>query len=282
MRLRWVSTLVVGTTVLAGCGMPAAPQPNPHPPATRKAHSATPHSGYMHHRRMHWRGRGLGAWDGSWLTKTSAVKPVNLSTLPPLSYVQALNPWTRRALQVSGFINGMGYHWATSYPSLVLMTNQAGLVTGVEATFPQKLGSFSWYDPPTTVPNAGVAFNSEHLYFVAPSAIMPGMTSKTSDLTSWSSFQGVNTRLSAYSKDGTFLGFTVYAPPGPGIQVLVSPSGSIAGFVTAEPAAWGFHPFYFPGRGRPTPSKVFGRAYWSVLLLQPVRPGSATGMPAGT
>jgi hypothetical protein len=248
--------------VLTACGPVAAPKPGPKVSSSPQAKSAGPKV----MRRM---GPRL-VMNGGWIRASSRIAARNLSTLPPYTYVKQLNPWLRRALQVSTFINGMGYHWVTATPGLVPMTNQAGLVTGVEATFPQKLGSFSWYDPPTTVANAGVAFNSEHLYFVTPSAIVPGMTTTTSDLTSWSAFSAVNTRLTSYTQTGTFMGLTVYAPPGPGIHVLVSPQGSIAGFAVAEPAAWGFHPFYYPGRARPTASPVFGKAYWSILLLQPV------------
>ncbi len=210
---------------------------------------------------------------GSWIFSSSSVAPMSLTTLPPLPYVQKLNPWLKHAHQISSFIPGMGYHWATPYPGLVLMTNQAGAVTAVEASFPQKLGQFSWWDPPTTQPNGGIAFNSEHLYFVTPSSITPTMTSKTSDLGSWSAFRAVNTRLASYVREPSPLfGFTVYGPPvGPGIKVLVNKTGIVSGFVVEEPAVDGHYPGYYPARRRALFSREFGHAYDSVLLLTPVK-----------
>jgi hypothetical protein len=209
---------------------------------------------------------------GSWIFSSSSITPMSLTTLPPLTYVQKLNPWLKHAHQISSFIPNMGYHWATPYPGIVLMTNQAGAVTAVEAAFPQKLGQYSWWDPVTTEPNGGVAFNSEHLYFVAPSSITPTMTTTSSDLTSWSTFESINTRLAAYVKEPSpFLGLTVYGPPtGPGIKVLVNAAGTVSGFVVEEPATNGHFPGYYPMRRHPLASKEYGKAYDSVLLLTPL------------
>jgi hypothetical protein len=146
-----------------------------------------------------------------------------------------------------------------------------------------------------------VAFNSEHLYFVPPAEITPGMSPNLpTDLTSWTRFVSVNSRLSAYVQlPMRYKGLTVYGPPsGPGILVLVSPTptsgaagtttgtgtatgtttskgaavpsgGQVTGFAVEEPASWGWFPWYAQPKGKPTPSKLYGRAYWSVLFLTP-------------
>jgi hypothetical protein len=294
--LRTAVVALAAGGILAGCGPVAAPKPHT-PTPTHVSKAGTPHKSGLYHtgkKTAKKAAKGtagaarqgaarMGAmmrhkhWRGSWLAHTSRVKPISLATLPPLTYLKKLDPWLNRAHQISNFVTGMGYHWATPWPGIVVMTNQAGLVTGVEATFPQILGSYPWFDPPTTEPNAGVADNSEHLYFVAPSSITPSMTTTTSDLTSWSTFQSVNTRLSSYVKEPTpFFGLTVYGPPrGPGVKVLVNSSGTVTGFLVEEPAKWGYFPGYYPPRPQgPLPSREFGKAWDSVLLLNPLPKGA--------
>ncbi|MCY0884573.1 MAG: hypothetical protein OWV35_01655 [Firmicutes bacterium] len=213
---------------------------------------------------------------------TAAIKPLSLATLPPFSYLKRFNPELHHVHEVSTFISGMGYHYATPCPGLTVMTNAQHQVTAVEAQFPQKLGSHPWFDPPTTVPNGGVAFYSEHLYFLPPGQITPGMPSNLpTDLTSKAKFWAVNTRLTPYVKEpGMFRGYTVYAPPaGPGIKVLVSSKGDIGGFLVSEPASWGWHRYYVEPKGKPVSSKLFGRAYHVALWLIPshTAPGGGTG-----
>lgn len=308
--LKSVLAALLAGGILAGCGPIAAPKPNANAPShMSKTNAGTPRKSGLYHagkrtaqktgqtannavgsarhgaktagKSVTQVGRRAGVVGsprrrGSWLTRTSRVKAESLATLPSLTYLKQLNPWLKRAHQISTFIPGMGYHWATPYPSIVLMTNQSGLVTGVETTFPQKLGTYPWFDPPTTVPNAGVADNSEHLYFVAPGAIAPTMTTTASDLMSWSAFAAVNPRVAAYVKEpATFFGLTVYGPPrGPGLKVLTSSSGAVEGFLVEEPALWGRFPGYYPPRHhKPMLSREFGKAYVSVLLLAPLPKG---------
>ncbi len=203
----------------------------------------------------------------------ATVKALPLTTLPPLSYEKKLNPWLNHTHEISSFIPGMGYHWAAPFPSLVLMANNAGQVTAVEAEFPEKLGTYPWYDPPDSAPNGGVAFNSEHLYFVPAASITPAMSATLpTNLGSWASFETANPRLaSTYGKSSrTFMGDAVYAPKsGPAINVLVSASGKIAGFMVSEPAAWGWHRGYAETKGKPVASAQYGKAYHSVLWLLP-------------
>lgn len=265
-KMRWAIGILSATLLLAGCGPTAAPSRNVKHAGKTAVKTVKRGAKTVKHGTA-----AVTRHNGAWIGATSKVKPISLSSLPPMTYIKKLDPWTKGAHQVSRFIVGMGYHWATTYPGLVLMTNKAGLVTGVETTFPQKLGSFPWYDPPTTVPNAGVAYYSEHLYFINPASITPTMTTSVSDLTSWTLFKSVNTRLSSYVADGHFHGFTMYGPPhGPGIKVLTNSREAIAGFVVSEPASWGHQPHYYPGKGHPITSKVYGKAYFSVLLLQPL------------
>lgn len=209
-----------------------------------------------------------------------AVKPLSLATLPPFSYLKRFNPVLHHVHEVSTFIPGMGYHYAPPCPGLAVMTNAQHQVTAVEAQFPQKLGSHPWFDPPTTVPNGGVAFYSEHLYFLPPSQITMSMPSNLpTDLTTKAKFWAVNTRLTAYVKEpGTFRGFAVYAPPaGPGIKVLVGSKGDIGGFLVSEPATWGWHRYYVEPKGKPASSKLFGHAYHVALLLIPPHATAAGG-----
>lgn len=201
------------------------------------------------------------------------VKALSLTTLPPLSYEKKLNPWLKHTHEISSFIPGMGYHWAAPFPGLVLMANNVDQVTAVEADFPQKLGTYPWYDPPDTAPNGGVAFNSEHLYFVPPASITPTMSATLpTNLGSWASFEMANPRLTAtYAKSPTsYMGDAVYGPKsGPAIKVLVAASGKIAGFMVSEPAKWGWHHGYAEAKGKPATSAQYGRAYHSVLWLLP-------------
>jgi hypothetical protein len=269
--------LVVGAAVLlAGCGPAAAPKPGPS--STPK--TASPGTASKNGPATKGASKNMAGPRG-WLSRTSVVKPISLATLPPIAYLKRLNPWLRRAHQVSGFITGMGYHWATPYPGLVLMTNSTGLVTAVEAEFPQRLGTFPWFDPVTTVPNGSVAFNSEHLYFINPASIVPNMTATASDLTSWTTFSAVNPRLDHYVQKGTFHGLTVYGPPnGPGIDVLTK-AGGVAGFMVAEPASWGHFPGYYPARRRPMASALYGKAYQSIVLLTPIASTNGAKTNAG-
>ena len=206
-------------------------------------------------------------------TSGATVKALSLTTLPPLTYEKTLNRWLKHTHEISSFIPGMGYHWAAPFPSLVLMVNNVDQVTAVEAAFPQKLGTYPWYDPPDTAPNGGVAFNSEHLYFVPPASITPTMSARLpTSLGSWASFEMANPRLtSTYAKSPTpYLGDAVYAPKsGPAIKVLVASSGKIAGFMVSEPASWGWHPGYAEAKGKPVKSAQYGTAYDSVVWLLP-------------
>lgn len=280
--------LGVAPVLLVGCGWMAAPKPTPSPAPKLSGHAITTKKAKA----------GGPSNKGKQLSGThSSVTPMNLATLPPLSYLKKFNPGLKHLHRLSGFIPNMGYHWATPFPGIVLMTNKYKQVTAVETSFPQKLGTFPWYDPPTTVPNAGVAINSEHLYFVPPTMITSTMsrTAKT-DLTSWARFVQTNPRLKVYVKKPTmFDGMAVYgAPSGPSLEVLVSPdtstggssqktgttgktkvttttggTGTIAGFIAQEPAKWGWHRGYFQPKGKPVPSKLYGKAYYSVVLLIP-------------
>ncbi|NMP24529.1 hypothetical protein [Sulfobacillus harzensis] len=215
---------------------------------------------------------------------TAATKPISLKTLPSITSLDPYNPHHAAYHEVSAFINEMGYHWATQVPGIVYMTNNHNQVTAVEAQFPQNHGTFGWYDPPTppTILNASLAWHSEHLYFVAPNSITTGMSATLpSDLTSWNAFKAVNTRLNLYVKEPkTYHGYTVYAPPnGPGIKVLVSPSGPIAGFLVGEPAMWGWSPVYLQSNGKPVHSLAYGTAYQSAFMLGPSKAPAAS---AGT
>lgn len=205
-------------------------------------------------------------------SRVAAPKRVSLATLPKVMSLAPFNRHLKAYHAISAFIPEMGYHWATIVPGIVYMTNQHTQITGVEATFPQNLGSFSWYDPPTppTILNASLAMRSEHLYFVPPSSITPVMSpTMPTALGSWSAFVANNPRLSAYVKEpARYHKDSVYGPPGgPGIDVLVATNGSISGFLVAEPAMWGYSPLYL--KTTPLPPKVYSKAYYSLFLLQP-------------
>ncbi len=215
--------------------------------------------------------------------------PIMLTNPPALTAVEPFNPAYKSYHAVSSFINEMGFHWMTQVPGIVYMTNNHNQITGVEATFPQNHGNYAWYDPatPPTILNASLAFYSEHLYFVPPSSITPSMSAAmTSDLTSWTSFLAVNTRLQAYVKEpATYKGYTVYGPPqGLGLKVLVSPAGMVSGFMVDEPASWGWSPAYAEPQGQPVMSRNFGKAYLSVFMLEPASAaaGTSTGAKSGS
>jgi hypothetical protein len=198
-----------------------------------------------------------------------------------MTAIGPFNPHLKDYHEVSTFIPDMGYHWTTQVPGLVFMTNQHNQITAVESIFPQNLGTYSWYDPPTppTVLNASLAFYSEHLYFVPPTSITPSMSpTYPTALASWTAFVANNPRLKVYVKEpGSFHGYTVYGPPnGPGIDVLVSPSGPVSGFFVAEPASWGFNPVYVTNKGKPFATKIFSKAYYSVFMLEPASATTAT------
>lgn len=202
-----------------------------------------------------------------------AMKLISLTTLPTMTAIMPFNHM-KAYHEVSTFVNDMGYHWQTQVPGVVFMTNQHNQITAVETIFPQNLGEFSWYDPatPATVPNASLAFYSEHLYFVPPSSITPSMSATMpTALASWTAFVTNNPRLKAYVKEPTtFRGYTVYGPPnGPGIDVLVSSSGLVSGFCVAEPASWGDSPLYV--KAKASLSKVYSRSFYSVFMLEPRR-----------
>lgn len=212
----------------------------------------------------------------------AAATPIPLTNLPALTAIEPFNRAYRSYHAVSSFINEMGFHWMTQVPGIVYMTNNHNQITGVEATFPQNHGNYSWYDPatPPTILNASLAFYSEHLYFVPPSSITPAMpATTTSDLTSWTSFLAVNNRLQAYVKEpATYKGYTVYGPPhGLGIKVLVSPAGLVSGFMVDEPASWGWSHVYAEPPARPVMSRNFGRAYLSVFMVEPATATTGTG-----
>lgn len=233
--------------------------------------------------KPHKKGRRIAASKPSRSRKRTALatKTINLSTLPTMTSVRPFNPHLKDYHEVSTFITDMGYHWTTQVPGMVFMTNQDNQITAVESMFPQNLGSYSWYDPatPPTVLNASLAFYSEHLYFVPPTTITPSMSpTESTALSSWTAFVANNPRLKVYVKEPSpFHGYTVYGPPnGPGIQVLVSPSGPVSGFMVAEPASWGYNPVYVTNKGKPFTTKIFTKAYYSVFMLEPVSAPSAT------
>lgn len=213
----------------------------------------------------------------------AAPAPISLTSLPTMGALDKFNPHMGAYHEVSTFINNMGYHWATAVPGMVFMTNQHNQITAVEAQFPQNHGDYSWYDPatPPSILNASLAFYSEHLYFVPDTSITPSMSAiEPTSLTSWSAFVSNNPRLKAYTKDGSYRGYTVYGPPtGPGIEVLVSPHGLVSGFRVAEPYWWGQRPVYVSNGGAPFANKTWGKAYYSVLMLEPP---NATARKAGT
>ena len=273
-RLMGAALALAVPLTAAACGATnPAPQKNPtsRPPAH---HSGGGKTGTA---RAGSKGKAPGA----------TVKALSLTTLPPLTYEKKLNPWLKHTHEISSFVPGMGYHWAAPFPSLVLMTNNLDQVTAVEAAFPQKLGTYPWYDPPDTAPNGGVAFNSEHLYFVSPTAITPTMSATLpTNLGSWASFEMANPRLtSTYAKSPTsYMGDAVYAPKsGPAIKVLVASSGKIAGFMVSEPATWGWHRAYAEAKGKAVKSAQYGKAYHSVVWLLPDKTAlSKAGSTAAT
>ncbi|PSR19976.1 MAG: hypothetical protein C7B45_17255 [Sulfobacillus acidophilus] len=229
------------------------------------------------------KGKRIAASKPSKKRKRQALvaKPITLGTLPTMAAVRPFNPHLMDYHEVSTFIPDMGYHWTTQVPGMVFMTNQHNQITAVESMFPQNLGTYSWYDPPTppSVLNASLAFYSEHLYFVPPSTITPSMSpTQPTALSSWATFVANNPRLKVYVKEpGTFHGYTVYGPPnGPGIDVLVSPTGLVSGFFVAEPASWGYNPVYVTNHGKPFTTKIFTKAYYSVFMLEPAQASATT------
>lgn len=273
MRTKHFASVIVLSsfaTLLAACGTGPAPSHNASG-SHAKAHGST--KGQKAGKQA---GTKAGANKPAKSSGSSTnAKPISLTTLPMVTAVAPFNPHLKDYHEVSAFINEMGYHWATQVPGMVYMTNQHNQITAVETTFPQNLGTFSWYDPPTppTVLNASLAFYSEHLYFVPPTSITPSMSaSEPTDLSSWTSFVTGNPRLKVYVKEPTtYHGYDVYGPPnGPGIKVLVNPSsGLVSGFLVAEPASWGWNPVYKKDHGKPFTSKVFSKAYYSVFMLEP-------------
>jgi hypothetical protein len=264
----YVGLGMAGALAMAGCGRPAA---GPAPGRTANVLVASRPAPVVPRHRL----------------AAPMPPPADLRRLPPWAYLRRINPGLAYAHRVSTFIPGMGYHWVTPAPGLAVMTNRHNQVTAVEATFAQDLGQFSWWDPPTRVPNAGVAFNSEHLYFVPPAQITASMPADLpAALISRARFWNVNPRLKAYVRDGRMDGLTVYAPPpgAPGIRVLVNGKDEVAGFVVPEPARWGWQPYYLQAKGHPAPSRLYGRAYWSaIFLLPPHTAGAARGsMPPAT
>ncbi len=274
-----LAALTMGS-VLAGCGLGASPAPSHGGGKPRSSAKKGPtvldtkHPGKTSLTKKAKSLKPFHTMGGKSHAHKPKPIPVNLAYLPPLKALKSFNPALTHYHQISTFIPGMGFHWASMVPGVVLMTNTHKDVTAVEAAFPQKLGMFSWFDPPTTVPNAGVAMTSEHLYFTAPTSITPTMAAMVpSDLTSWAKFLAVNPRLSVYVKQPKmFHGFSVYAPPmGPSLKVLVSSKGTISGFMVSEPAKWGWSKEYWESKGKPSKSKLFGKAYHSVLWLTPIK-----------
>ena len=282
-RPRWPHVLGAALMLAVPLTAAACGATNPAPQKNPMSHTRTPKSGGGTGGSAK-AGSSKGKKDSKGMKKShTAVKGLPLTTLPPMSYEKKLNPWLKHTHEVSSFIPGMGYHWAAPVPGLVLMTNNRDQVTAVEADFPQKLGTYPWYDPPDTMPNGGVAYNSEHLYFVPPASITPTMSATLpTNLTSWTSFEAANPRLtSTYAKtSATYMGDAVYAPTsGPAIKVLVASSGKIDGFMVSEPAKWGWRPVYAEAKGKPVASKQYGKAYQSVLWLMPNKMAhSSTGM----
>ncbi|MDA8205671.1 MAG: hypothetical protein M0Z36_06355 [Thermaerobacter sp.] len=239
---------------------------NPARGKNKKTTGGTANTGTKGRRTMVGRNKNRGS--------VAKLSPISLTTLPKTSAVAKFNPHMNAYHETSTFINQMGYHWATAVPGIGFMTNQHNQITAVEATFPQNHGDFSWYDPatPPNILNASLAYYSEHLDFVPSTSITTSMpATMTTSLSSWSQFVANNPRLKVYTKEAaTFRGYAVYAPPsGPGIKVLVSPTGVVSGFMVAEPAYWGHHPLYIGPGKRPFMDHTYGKAYYSVFMLEP-------------
>lgn len=264
-----------GTSKAKKAGTSAGGSKSSTPSSTKNGAATNTTSGTTHTSSTTKKAVGTGAASGTG-TSAGASKTMTLTTLPSIMSLDPYNPHYKAYHEVSAFVNEMGYHWATQVPGIVYMTNNHNQVTAMEAQFPQNHGNFGWYDPPTppTILNASLAWYSQHLYFVPPTTITPGMSATAkSDLTSWAAFKTVNPHLSLYVKEPTrYHGYIVYGPPnGPGIKVLVSPTGPIAGFLVSEPAMWGWNSVYLQANGHPVHSLAYGTAYQSAFMLGPAK-----------
>ncbi|MBX6378489.1 MAG: hypothetical protein IRY95_08060 [Clostridia bacterium] len=171
--------------------------------------------------------------------------------------LQALNPDLRGAQRVTGWVDGMGYHYgrAGEYNLLVLL-DDARRVLGVESIFPASTGWKPWFDQARDRPEPGLGY-SQHIYFVDPRVIKPGMRSETmlSGLRGFDELKKVNYALYGYRRANGFqagLGER-WAPPNhePGIRVLVGRDGGVVGLELPVPSERGWQPWFSEPRGRP-------------------------------
>jgi hypothetical protein len=206
----------------------------------------------------------------------AAPNSVSLMALPSYGRVVAINPKLASYRRISIWDAGMGYHMGRLAPSLVLMINNRGQVTGMEQSFPSTLPYQTWMDPKTTVFNAGVASWSQHLMFVAPSRITPSMPGNLpSDLASFDAFKAVNGgRVIPYMQLKPFrrgVG-ALWGPDGPALRILLDRSERVVGGVMAVPARLGWNPWYDQPFGHPLDDPILGSVYTQTVYFVP--PGS--------
>lgn len=214
---------------------------------------------------------GVLGWPAgtAWAAKT----PMPGSRLPQYRYLLQLNPKLKGYQKISNWIAGMGIHRGRLGPSLVLMTNNRGQVVGIEQTFPSTLPYQSWMDAKTQEYNAGRAMYSQHLMFVPPSAITPGMSPRTpSDLVSWDRFKAVNGgHATPYSQLKPFqpgVG-AIWGPDGPALRVILNRQERVVGAIMAVPAKYGWNPWYDQARGQPVRDPILGMVYTQTVYFVP-------------
>lgn len=196
-----------------------------------------------------------------------------LDTPIPYATLKALNPAIAGYHKLSHFITGMGDHMGELQPSLVVMVNHHGQVTGVETAFPQVAGYEKWFDPPTREPNAGVAMFSQHVYFLHCNRITPNMPANLrSALGSWHRLLGVDPDLASYRQLMPFKAGvgSVWGPPGPGIRLMRERSGkAVVGAMAGFPAKYGWQRWFDQARGQPIHDSVLGTIYTQTLHFVP-------------
>jgi hypothetical protein len=310
MYVQRVVTAFLGAAFLlgatAGCGgTPGTPKPKGAPTAGRgHGHRPSPGSSAQRAKKAahprHHKGKGAhpaGRPKGRRMPRVTVPgamggrpgTPAPAIPLPALASLRGANPSLRYDHRLSTFIPGMGYHLGPPGPGLVIMVNRQRQLTAVEASFPQRLGYRPWFDPPTRVPNAGVAFYSQHIYLVPPRSITRAMSPNVaSALGSWSQLVSVNPRLTGYTRlPVTYQGMAVYGPPrGPGIWVLVA--GTSPG-TAGRPRAGRTSPRMAPAGAMATPATgatgrtVPGRMTGAATTSPATSPAStaSTGRVAG-
>ena len=214
----------------------------------------------------------------------------DLAGLPSWASLVHLNGYLVSYSRLTPWVANMGVHWGHRGPGLVLMQNRDHQVTATETAFPAGAGWHPWYDQPQGRP-AGPIY-SEHLYFVAPTAITPTMSpTLTSDVASWQAFGRVNgAKMAQYrvvGPDPTGRA-TQYGPSSSGIRVLVDGQGHVVGLVGAWPSSspQGWRPWFDQPQGRPIQDPVLGSVYTQHLWLVDPRSlpalSTRTGAPAPT